>query len=167
MNENRARIKEENPEFGFGDIARKVAAEFKALDADAKKVYEEKAQKDKKRYEKAMESYTPPAGMETAKGKKGKAKKDPNAPKRGQSSFMVFSNAVRSKVKEENPEASFGQLGKLIGEKFKALSSEERAKYDALAKKDKQRYEKEMTAYQAKKKGDEEDDAGSDDSDSD
>lgn len=60
-----------------------------------------------------MEDYEPPAGTEaakaSAKGKK-KAKKDPNAPKRGQSSFMFFSNAVRSKVKEENPDFSFGDI---------------------------------------------------------
>jgi structure-specific recognition protein 1 len=149
-----------------------------------------------------MENYTPPAGMAVAKGKgKGKGKKkDPNAPKRGQSSFMVFSNAVRSKVKADNPDATFGDLvsctgwflrmhyllsltrsllcnccikqGKLIGAKFKALSSEEREKYDELAKKEKQRYEKEMAAYEAKKKSEQNDSDGmddhvSDDSDSD
>jgi hypothetical protein len=60
----------------------------------------------------AMKDYEPPAGTAVAaKGKKkAKAKKDPNAPKRGYSSFMFFSNEVRAKVKEDNPEFSFGDI---------------------------------------------------------
>lgn len=41
---------------------------------------------------------------------KGKKKKDPNAPKRPQSAFFLFSNATRSVVKEESPSASFGDV---------------------------------------------------------
>jgi hypothetical protein len=75
------------------------------------------ATKDKKRYAKAMEDYTPPAGMETSVKAKGKKKKkDPNAPKRGQSSFMVFSNAIRSKVREDNPDATFGGIVSIFDE---------------------------------------------------
>ena len=69
-----------------------------------------KARKDKERYQKEMEDYEPPADFKAAKKGKGKKKKDPNAPKRGQSSFMFFSNEVRSKVKEENPDFSFGEI---------------------------------------------------------
>ena len=61
-----------------------------------------------------MEDYEPPEGIKVekkGKGKgKGKKKKDPNAPKRGQSNFMFYSNEVRAKVKEENPDATFGQI---------------------------------------------------------
>ena len=38
-----------------------------------------------------------------------KAKKDPNAPKRGLSAYMFFSQDAREKVKTENPSASFGE----------------------------------------------------------
>ncbi|KAJ3301687.1 Non-histone chromosomal protein 6 [Kappamyces sp. JEL0829] len=42
-------------------------------------------------------------------GKKAaRAKKDPNAPKKGLSAFMIFSQENRNKIKEENPEATFG-----------------------------------------------------------
>lgn len=69
------------------------------------------AEKDKKRYLGQMETYVPPEGMEeTTKGKKGKKKKDPNAPKRGQSNYMFYSSEIRSQVKEENPDATFGQM---------------------------------------------------------
>ena len=44
----------------------------------------------------------------TAKSPKKGAKKDPNAPKRALSAFMLFSQDKRQKVKEDNPDASFG-----------------------------------------------------------
>ena len=41
---------------------------------------------------------------------KKKKKKDPNAPKRPMSSFFLYSNANRARVKEENPDAKFGDI---------------------------------------------------------
>jgi hypothetical protein len=40
--------------------------------------------------------------------KKKRTKKDPSAPKRGLSAYMFFSQDQRTTVKEENPEATFG-----------------------------------------------------------
>ena len=58
-----------------------------------------------------MENYVPPDDSDDdgGRGKKTK-KKDPNAPERGQTNFMIFSSHVRAKVKEENPDATFGQI---------------------------------------------------------
>jgi hypothetical protein len=44
------------------------------------------------------------------RAKKKKAKKDPNRPKRNMSSFFLYSNANRERIKEENPEAKFGDI---------------------------------------------------------
>ncbi|KAJ4295788.1 Non-histone chromosomal protein 6 [Collariella sp. IMI 366227] len=87
-----------------------------------------------------------------AKGKSGKpekrrTKKDPNAPKRGLSAYMFFANEQRENVREENPGVSFGQVGKLLGERWKALSDKQRAPYEAKAAADKKRYEDEKQAY--------------------
>lgn len=43
--------------------------------------------------------------------KKARAKKDKDAPKRGRSAYMFYSQAVRDDVKKENPEATFGEVG--------------------------------------------------------
>lgn len=62
-----------------------------------------------------MKSYEPPSDEEDYGGRrKKKAKKDPNKPKRNMSAFFLYSNAVRSTVKEENPEAKFGDIAKVI-----------------------------------------------------
>ena len=133
------------------------------------------AESDKGRYKKAMESYVPPSDDDddssedegASKKKKGKqgAKKDPNAPKRALSAFMFFSQEMRPKVKEENAEASFGELGKLIGVAWKNVSEEEKKKYEDMNKEDKERYDKEMAAYKAKKKSEPTKPAAKDDSD--
>ena len=159
------------------------------------------AQKDKERYKREMADYVPPSESEDesdsnkkGKGKKTtKKKKDPNAPKRGKSSFMFFSTEWRYKIKEENPDATFGELvsisatnskclilssdvctffviqGKLVGAKFKALSAEEKKPYEEMAEKDKARYVKEMAAYKqkSKEKAAESDDGSSDSDDDD
>ncbi|EIE21134.1 SSrecog-domain-containing protein [Coccomyxa subellipsoidea C-169] len=88
--------------------------------------------------------------------KKKKAKKDPNAPKKALSAFMFFSSAKRDEVKKENPDISFGEVGKALGDKWKNISATEKAKYDEMAKKDKVRYAKAKEAYESKKKDEEE-----------
>ncbi|KAJ5888008.1 non-histone chromosomal protein 6 [Penicillium taxi] len=89
-----------------------------------------------------------------AKERVQRRKKDPNAPKRGLSAYMFFANDNRDKVREENPGISFGQVGKTLGERWKALSPSERKPYDQKAADDKKRYEDEKAKYKAE--GDEE-----------
>ncbi|KAF7596462.1 Non-histone chromosomal protein 6 [Aspergillus hancockii] len=83
-------------------------------------------------------------------------KKDPNAPKRGLSAYMFFANDNREKVREENPGISFGQVGKMLGEKWKALSDTDRRPYEEKAATDKKRYEEEKASYNAAAEEDEE-----------
>jgi len=98
-----------------------VGAAWKELGDEAKAKWEEKAEKDKARYKKEMESYSVPEGSDDSdenkgkddKGKKkakGRAKKDPNAPKRPMNAYMLFANSVRAKVREENPDMGMGDV---------------------------------------------------------
>ena len=107
--------------------------------------WEKLAQEDKDRYQDAMKGYVP--AEDPTGGKKKKAKKDPNAPKRNMSAFFLYSVAARPKVKEEHPDMKFGDIAKLISKQFKALSEKERAKWDKKAADDKIRYQREMEAF--------------------
>jgi len=84
-----------------------------------------------------------------AKADGGKKKKDPNAPKRGLSAYMFFANDQREKVREDNPGIKFGEVGKILGERWKALSEKQRVPYETKAATDKKRYEDEKAAYAA------------------
>jgi len=145
---NRERVKTEHPEAKFGDIAKILSQEYKALPEKEKKQWEDLAEKDKERYKREMEDYEPPSDDSDDDGKRRKKKKkDPNAPKRNQSAFFIYSNTHRATVKQNNPDASFGDIAKIISKLFKALSEKERSKYDKLALEDKARYQREMAAY--------------------
>jgi len=169
-NEMRPKLKEENPDLSFGDLAKLVGKTFKEITAEEKKVYEEKAAKDKKRYTEEMADYSAPENDEAdskAGGKKKgkKAKKDPNAPKRAMTAFMYYSNDMRPKLKEKNPELSFGDLARLVGKSYKEMTAEEKKVYDEKAAKDKKRYAADMEKYNSKKKAGNSDNDDSDDSD--
>lgn len=45
------------------------------------------------------------------------------------SGYMKFSQEHREKVKEDNPGISFGQIGKKLGEMWRSLDENEKAKY--------------------------------------
>lgn len=85
--------------------------------------------------------------MSTEKKKTNRKKKDPDAPKRSLSAYMFFANENRDVVRAENPGISFGQVGKLLGEKWKALDADEKSPYESKAAADKKRYEKEKAEY--------------------
>jgi len=91
----------------------------------------------------------PKEAKRKTKETKVKRKKDPNAPKRGLSAYMFFANDNREKVREDNPGIKFGDVGKLLGERWKELSDKERKPYDDKAKADKERYENEKARYQS------------------
>lgn len=85
--------------------------------------------------------------MSTERKKTTRKKKDPNAPKRSLSAYMFFANENRDIVRAENPGISFGLVGKLLGEKWKALTDDDKVPYLTKAETDKKRYEKEKAEY--------------------
>ncbi|EPZ36642.1 hypothetical protein ROZALSC1DRAFT_26646 [Rozella allomycis CSF55] len=75
--------------------------------------------------------------------------KDSSAPKRPQSSYFIYANEHRDKVKQENPKISVGELSKLISARWNELSESEKKPYVEKAAKLKEAYNKEMEAYKA------------------
>jgi len=149
----RARIKSENPGVAFGDLARLISAEFKALPEKERRKWDKKAAEDKERYEEEMRNYVgPDEDSDEAGGKKRKKKaaKDPNKPKRNMSAFFLYSTAHRAEVKAQNPGISFGEVAKIISQQFKSLPQSEKSKWEKKAAKDKARYQEEMKAYNAR-----------------
>jgi len=116
-----------------------------------KKRFQDMAERDKKRYELEMQDYVPPKGEKGGRGKKRRHTKDPNAPKRSLSAFFWFCNDERPKIKGLNPEYGVGEIAKELGKLWGEVTPDTKKRYEAMAERDKARYEKEMTAY--KKKG--------------
>ncbi|GAU43803.1 hypothetical protein TSUD_247920 [Trifolium subterraneum] len=86
---------------------------------------------------------------EDGKKRKPKKKKDPNAPKRALSGFMFFSQMERENIKKTTPGISFTDVGRVLGEKWKKMSAEEKEPYEAKARVDKIRYKDEISGYKS------------------
>lgn len=125
-----------------------VAAQFKNLAPEERAKWDEKANADKKRYAEEMANYDAPEDDdEDDEPTKKKVKKDKNAPKKARSAYTYFGNDMRETIKAENSDLSFAETNKLLGERWKALDSDDKQKYEDMAAEDKKRYKKEMANY--------------------
>lgn len=73
--------------------------------------------------------------------------KDPNAPKRPLSGYMLFCNDNRTKFQKANPDASMTGLSKILGGAWGKLSDAAKKPYQARATKAKKVYEDKMAKY--------------------
>lgn len=83
------------------------------------------AKEDRARYEEERRTYRGPWKVAVSK----KPYKDPNAPKRPMSAFLMYSNGRRAAVKKENPDFSNGEISRLLSEMWRKASDEDRQKY--------------------------------------
>lgn len=86
---------------------------------------------------------------DSAKKTAKREKKDPNKPKRALSAYMFFVSDWRERIKSENTDASFGDIGRLLGAKWKEMSDTEKKPYEDKAKADKDRAAREKADYTA------------------
>ena len=107
--------------------------------------------KDKKSLETVMSAWNAKKAEVTklfsAPTRTGKRKKDPNAPKKWMTGYLLFCGDQRKKLENNTPKLSATDITKKLGELWKAVSEKEKKKYEELSKKDKERYENEMKDY--------------------
>mmetsp|Transcript_40220 Transcript_40220/g.78617 ORF Transcript_40220/g.78617 Transcript_40220/m.78617 type:complete len:352 (-) Transcript_40220:71-1126(-) len=157
QNANRAQFKAENPELSFGDLAKYTSQMYKTITPEEKSMWESKALEDKLRYQMELTSYVPPPGydakgnlLESAmseKKRRRKMPKDPLAPKRARGSFVFFTYDIRPIIIRESSDIKFIEVGRIMGERWRALNPEEKQKYEILAAEDKIRFRQEMEEY--------------------
>lgn len=73
------------------------------------------------------------------------AKPDTNAPLKPPSAYVMFSNDVRAELKKQNK--SFTDLAKIIGDRWKNISPEEKEAYEINALKSREEYLKKLEEY--------------------
>ena len=157
QNAMREQFKALNPGMTFGQLAKYTSAMYSEMPPAEKEAWVARGEADKARYLHELASYIPPPGYDAKgdavvapqglKGRKGKAEKDINAPKRNMSAYLLYQNAMREQFKRENPGMTFGQLAKYTSHMYKNLTPEEKATWDARAAQDKARYDQEIGSY--------------------
>lgn len=83
-------------------------------------------------------------------GKKKRAPRDKNAPKRAGSAYLKFASSIRKTIKENNPTFTFAEITRAISEQWKSLSETDKAPFLEMQRKDKERYDIEKAQYDAK-----------------
>jgi len=86
----------------------------------------------------------------TKRSKKGgrRKKKDPHAPKRPRSAYIIYCTEQRPHVKAElGSDAKPADLMKRMGDMWNGLSTDKKKEYNDKAKEDKERYNGEMKSY--------------------
>eukprot|EP00092_Neocalanus_flemingeri_P005635 GFUD01006069.1.p1 GENE.GFUD01006069.1~~GFUD01006069.1.p1 ORF type:complete len:310 (-),score=106.26 GFUD01006069.1:648-1577(-) len=81
---------------------------------------------------------------------KGKRRypKGVGAPKQPLSGYVHFLNERRESVRGENPDITFSDLSKKLAAEWSGLDEPDKNKYNDLARRDKDRYDKEFAEYQ-------------------
>eukprot|EP00494_Astrolonche_serrata_P024051 UN24309 len=78
-------------------------------------------------------------------------KKDPNAPKRTRSAYMLFCDAQREEVKKDNPDKSMVELSVIFGKLWQETSTKDREPFQRASEKTKVKYNNEMEKYKQTK----------------
>jgi structure-specific recognition protein 1/high mobility group protein B1 len=91
--------------------------------------------------------------VKNAKPKKEKKMKDPNMPKKNMNSYMHFYNEFYKEYLNKNNEINVIHISKLASEEWNKIKENPKKikKYNDMAIKDKERYEKEINKYKKPK----------------
>ncbi|KAL0393651.1 UNVERIFIED_CONTAM: High mobility group B protein 6 [Sesamum latifolium] len=168
-------VKKANPDADFKEMSNLLAAKWKTVTGEEKKPYEERYQAEKEAYLKiignekreheAMKLLEDDQKQKTAMelleqylqfkqeaqkdNKKTKKEKDPLKPKQPMSAYFIFSNERRAALFAENKNVL--EVARITGEEWKNMTEKQKAPYEQMALKSKEKYMQEMELYKHKK----------------
>ena len=142
--EMREKIKQEQPDIGFGEIGKILSPRWKALSKEEQQPYVEKHLADIVRYKEELSNLSQNHRRLLREHRRIKKQSKKKKPKTPLSPYMFFVTSVYSKLKEQNPDCSFIEIGKKLGEMWNQFPLEERQEYIDQNRADKLRYEKEL-----------------------
>jgi hypothetical protein len=128
-----------------GEISKRSSEKWRKLTPDEKRIWEDKAETDKRRYKLEKERYTGPWQVPWKR-----AKKNPNAPKRPMSAFLYFSQEKRSIIKAQNPGLKNTEISRVLGQMWKSAPQEERSPHIEHEKGEREKYKVQMAAWREK-----------------
>ncbi|XP_071347406.1 TOX high mobility group box family member 4-A isoform X2 [Trachinotus anak] len=79
----------------------------------------------------------------------GRKKKDPNEPQKPVSAYALFFRDTQAAIKGQNPNASFGEVSKIVASMWDSLAEEQKQVYKRKTEAAKKEYLKALAAYKA------------------
>lgn len=107
----------------------------------------DKPPKEKKLKKKKERKRKPSGGDGEKAPRKRKEKKPKIGPKRAMSAYFFFLADERETIKKDNPDIKVTDVSKVAGQRWKEISAERKAKYDEMAKNDRERYDRERKEF--------------------
>lgn len=146
---------EARPEYtglAFGELCKILSPVWKKMDLDQREPYIQAYREDRDRYIRELGALTDKQKkiLRVYKRDRRKAKKD--MPTLALSSYMQFGKAKRPDIVATNPEASFEDIGRMLGKAWRDMDDAAKAPYYASSEADRKRYREEMDAYRAARK---------------
>ena len=145
--EAREKVKQSlGPEPTFGAISKAMSSTWKAMEADDRKKYDDLATAAKAETSPLVEEPTPqmpsssPSPTQSTEEPKKTSVKKQHKRKRARTAFTLFTMdpKVKSVVHQEHPDADFGALSKIMGDKWKAMSDSDKSPYHEASNKEKE-----------------------------
>jgi F0F1-type ATP synthase membrane subunit b/b' len=151
MNENRGRLQSELGTNSIGVIGKEAGRQWREIGDEVKSEYDEKAAELKREYEAELQKFLAAGGVATKKSR-GKAKKDPNAPKKPLTTYMRWLQDNRQQIVDSLPEGQRGvaAVAKAAGVQWKQVSEDEKRRYQDLVEAAKVEYQKQLEEYSAR-----------------
>lgn len=127
-------------------VSKKASAIWRTL-SDAERAYwDNEADKEKKRYITEKESYTGPWQVPCTR-----SKKDPTAPRRNPSAFLLYSLTKRTQLKKENPTMKTTEISRMLGQMWNEASDEEKRPFVEREELEREEYKKKMNDWKKQK----------------
>lgn len=92
---------------------------------------------------------TVPKVTKKPKAQKKKKKRDPNEPQKPVSAYALFFRDTQASIKGQNPNASFGEVSKIVASLWDGLDAENKNNYKKKTELAKKEYLKKLAAYKA------------------
>eukprot|EP00980_Cylindrotheca_fusiformis_P000430 scaffold103_cov116-Cylindrotheca_fusiformis.AAC.5 len=151
--EMRPKIFEENPNTKFAELGKILGDRWRSCSPAERKKYEDLSAADRARYKKEMIEYEEKrreATKEHLNAADVADVDDIEVPQKPCPAYFQFANARRGEVKKAHPEASNGDVSKILSEMWRSSSDEFKAFYMQEETKQRSIYRKQMEEYERK-----------------
>jgi len=133
------------------EVSKRASEMWKSISAEDRLHWDNEAAKEKQRYLAEKKVYTGPWQVPHKR-----AKKDPTAPKRNPSAFLLFSLTKRKELKQKNPGLKNTEISSILGNLWRNTSQEEKRPFVEREQIERDKYKVEMSAWREKKAEDDE-----------
>mmetsp|Transcript_59474 Transcript_59474/g.145634 ORF Transcript_59474/g.145634 Transcript_59474/m.145634 type:complete len:472 (+) Transcript_59474:4745-6160(+) len=126
-------------------LSSRISEDWKALSDEHKEFWSMEAERDKARYEAEKAAYKGPWKVPCKK----RGPKDPTAPRRPPSAFLIYCKLRRRQLSRENPGVKNTDISKMLGKEWTNATDDVKRPYLEQEQHDREEYYREMAVWRS------------------